>query len=97
MSKLSWHDRKRGKCGMHLVLNRKQFSHHVNPSLANVNAAREKGAVTQVRINSVAIVRRNLVKFMEFFGRCTAHLVRFQLYLCFLCADNVQQMENANW
>ena len=31
LSKLSWHDRKRGKCGMHLVLNRKQFS-HVNPS-----------------------------------------------------------------
>ena len=31
MSKLSWHDRKRGKWGMHLVLNRKQFS-HVNPS-----------------------------------------------------------------
>ncbi len=31
---------------------------------------------------------------MEFFGHCTAHLVRFQLYLCFLHADNVQQMEN---
>ncbi len=31
MSKLSWHDRKRCKCGTHLVLNRKQFS-HVNPS-----------------------------------------------------------------
>ncbi len=26
MSKLSWHDRKHGNSGMHLVLNRKQFS-----------------------------------------------------------------------
>ncbi len=34
---------------------------------------------------------------MEFFGRCTAHLVHFQLHLCFLPADNIQQMENANW
>ncbi len=34
---------------------------------------------------------------MEFFGRCTANLVYFQLYLCFLRTDNVQQMENTNW
>ncbi len=27
LSKLSCHDRKHGKRGMHLVLNRKQFSH----------------------------------------------------------------------
>ncbi len=53
--------------------------------------AREKGAVTQVRINSV---RKRLVKFMAFFGRCTGHLVCFELYLCFSRADNVQQMEN---
>ncbi len=44
---------------MHLVLYRKQFS-HVNPSQfsANVKVAREKGAVTQVRINTVTIERK---------------------------------------
>ncbi len=75
---------------MHLVFYRKQFSHvRESESIerANVNVAREKGAVTQVRINSVTIVRKKfLVKFVEFFGRCTAHLVCFQLYLCFLRA-----------
>ncbi len=29
---------------------------------------------------------------VEFFGCCSAHLVGFQLYLCFLRAGNVQQM-----
>ncbi len=49
---------------MHLVLYRKQFS-HVNPSQLNVNVAREKGAVAQVRINTVTIERK---KFSEVNG-----------------------------
>ncbi len=52
---------------MHLVLYQKQFS-HVNPSqlsAQNVNVAREKGAVAQVRINTVTIERK---KFSEVYG-----------------------------
>ncbi len=49
---------------------------HANPSHANPRHANpsqcEKGAVTQVRINFVTV--GNLVKLMEFFGRCIAHL-----------------------
>ncbi len=78
MSKLSWHDRKRGKCGMHLALNRKQFS-HVNPSQLSAQTY------------SVTIVRK---KFSEVCGVISSV---FKLYLCFLPAENVQQMENANW
>ncbi len=86
---------------MHLVLYRKQFS-HVNPKSikrANVNVAREKGAVAQVRINTVTIVRKKFSEvFMEFFGHCTVQLISSVFnYICFLCADNVQQMEKANW
>ncbi len=50
-----------------------------------------------MRINSITIVRKKFSEVMEFFGCCTAHLICFQLYLCFLRADNVQQMENTNW
>ncbi len=53
---------------MHSVLNRKQFS-DVKPSHsikhANVNVAHEKGAVMQVCINYVTIVRK---KFSEVYG-----------------------------
>ncbi len=49
-------------------------------------------------ITTVTIVRK---KFSEVYGvfwaLCTAHLVCFHIYLCFLRPDNVKQMENANW
>ncbi len=53
---------------MHLVLNQKQFSHVVNPcqlSAQTSTRCREKGAVTQVCINSVNTARK---KFSEVYG-----------------------------
>ncbi len=62
---------------MHLVLNWKQFN-HVNPGQLSAQTSKlhMKSAVSQV-----VLTLKNLVKFMDFFGRCTAHLVCFQLYI----------------
>ncbi len=79
---------------MHLVLNRKQFS-HVNPSQLSAQTSTLHVKKGQLRINSVTIVRKIFSEVYGVFGSCTAHLVGFQL--CLLCADNEQQMENANW
>ncbi len=68
---------------MHLVLYRKQFS-HVNPSQLSAqtsNVAREKGAVAQVRINTVTIVRK---KFSEVFRALYSSSRLFSIIFMFL-------------
>ncbi len=47
-----------------------------------------------MRINTVTIEKK---KFSEVYGVFRALYSSSRLFLCFLCADNVQQMENANW
>ncbi len=84
MSKLSWHDRKRGNSGMHLVLYRKQSCESKSIKRANFNVAREKGAVAQVRINTVTIERKKFNEVYRVFLALYSSSRLFQLYLCFL-------------
>ncbi len=64
----------------------------------NCNVACEKGADIKVCINSVTFVSKEYSDVCGvLLGHRSAHLIGFQLYLCFLRTGNVQQMENANW
>ncbi len=57
-----------------------------------MNVAREKGEVALVCINTVTIVKK---KFSEVYGVIRALYNSSRLFS--IHADNIQQMENANW
>ncbi len=63
---------------------------HANPSHANPSQC-EKGAVTQVRINSVTVVRKKFSKVYGVFRALYSSSRLFLTYLCFYGADNVHQ------
>ncbi len=71
---------------MHLVLYRKQFS-HVNPSQLSAQmsrVAREKGAVTQARINTVTIERKKFSVVYEVFRALYSSSRLFSIIFMFL-------------
>ena len=63
---------------------------------ANVNVAREKGAVSQVRINTVTIERKTFSKVYGVFRALYSSSCPFSIIFMFLTRRYVQQMENAN-
>ena len=72
--------------------------HFLNCLLLNTLPCTWKRGDTKVHINSVTFVSKKFSEVCGVFFRVLFSSSRlFPLYLCFLCAGNVQQMEKANW